>query len=341
MYVTTLQRDRSDPRTQLTATQIVALCENAFGKAKVERVTELNGGKYNTTFSVDFLDGNRASLRVGPSAQESTLPTAFWNPEEGLLRAYAAQPYLGALARLTPQILFADFTHQLIARDYMFQSWIDGERWLDSEDELSDEESDTLWHDFGRILKQLHTTPGNKFGPPFPGRQYDTWSEYVLAQFECNVTELSQAQLNNADVIAVYESAREHSAILDEIRTPSLLHGDLWTFNLLIRREPNGVAICGVLDAEYAWWGDPLADWTMFIWAYGDGNEMQWEQARFWDGYGQRDQSPNARFREALYHAMHLEWLMLLSYKDCSEDGVARARRDLRQVRESIQAAIV
>ena len=340
MYVITLEREQFDPRTQLSAPQIAALCENAFGAAEIERVTELDGGAFNSTFLVEFPDGGRASLRVGPSAQETTLPSAFWKPEDGLRRAYAVQPYLSALAHLTPRILFADFTHRLIARDYMFQSWIDGERWPDGEDELADEESDALWHDFGRILKQLHSTPGDKFGPPPPGKQYDTWSEYLLAQLEGNLENLAQAQLNSADVVAVYESAHAYRAILDEIRIPSLLHGDLWTFNLLIRRDPQGVAICGVLDAEYAWWGDPLADWTMFIWTHGDGQEMQREQSRFWAGYGPRDQSPNTRFREALYHAMHLQWLMLLSHKDGSEAGVARARRDLRQACASMQAVI-
>jgi aminoglycoside phosphotransferase (APT) family kinase protein len=340
MHVTTLEREQSDPRTQLTAPQIAALCENAFGAAEIERVTELDGGEFNSTFLVEFPDGGRASLRVGPPAQESCPPSAFWNPADGLRRAYAVQPYLSALAHLTPRILFADFTRRLLARDYMFQSWIDGKRWLDHEDELADEESDALWHDFGRILKQLHATLGDKFGPPPPGKQYDTWSEYLLAQFEGNLADLAQAQLNRADVAAVYESAQAHRSILDEIRIPSLLHGDLWTFNLLIRRNPQGVAICGVLDAEYAWWGDPPADWTMFIWTYGDGKELQREQSRFWAGYGLRDKSPNARFRDALYHAMHLGRLMLLSHKDGSEEGVARAQRELRQARASMQAVI-
>lgn len=340
MHVTTIEREESDPRDQLSAAQIAALCENAFGAARIERVTELSGGQFNSTFLVEFLGGRRASLRIGPPAQESTPPDAFWNPADGLRRAYAVQPYLGPVAHLTPRILFADFSRRLIARDYLFQSWIDGERWIDSEDELTDVENDSLWRDFGRVLKQLHTNTGEKFGPPPPGKQYDTWSAYLLARLESNLAELAPAQLNNADVAAIHESAQAHRNILDEIRVPSLLHGDLWTFNLLIRRDPQGTALCGVLDTEYAWWGDPAADWTMFIWAYGDGREMEREQSHFWAGYGPRDESRNARFRAVLYHAIHLQWLMILSHRDGSEEGVARAQRELRQAREAIQAVI-
>lgn len=340
MQVATIERDESDPRSQLGAPQIAALCGNAFGADGIERVTELEGGAFNSTFLIEFRDGRRASLRVGPPAQESGAQDAFWNPADGLRRAYAVQPYLGPLAHLTPRILFADFTHRLIDRDYLFQSWIEGERWLDWEDELADEENDTLWRDFGCILKQLHSITGDKFGPPLPGIQFDTWSEYLLARLERNLAELAQAQLNNADVAVVYASAQAHRDILDEIRTPSLLHGDLWTFNLLIRRDPEGAAISGVLDTEYAWWGDPSADWTLFIWACGDGKEMPREQAHFWSGYGPRDESPNAHFRDTLYQAMHLEWLLLLSHRDGSEEGVARAQWELRQAREAMQAAI-
>lgn len=339
MQVTTIERELSDPRNELNVAEIAALCENAFGADGIERVTELEGGAFNSTFLVEFLDGKRASLRVGPPAQDSAAQDAFWNPADGLRRAYAVQPSLGPLAHLTPRILYADFSHRLIDRDYLFQSWIEGERWLDWEDELADEESDTLWRDFGRVLRQLHSVTGDKFGSPLPGLQFDTWSEYLLARLEKNLAELAQAQLNSADAAAVYESAQAHRAILDEIRVPSLLHGDLWTFNLLIRRDPQSVAICGLLDMEYAWWGDPAADWTMFIWAYGDGREMPREQAHFWAGYGPPDESPNARFREALYHAMHLEWLLLLSHRDGSEEGIARAQRELHQAREAMQAA--
>ena len=61
---------------------------------------------------------------------------------------------------------------------------------------------------------------------------------------------------------------RAHPEQLDEIEVPCLLHGDLWLFNLLIARQPREPSIVGVLDADRAWWGDPMADWTMFILAH-------------------------------------------------------------------------
>jgi len=48
-------------------------------------------------------------------------------------------------------------------------------------------------------------------------------------------------------------------------RVPNLLHGDLWTFNLLVAHSNDRPAITGVLDTDRAWWGDPMADWIMFL----------------------------------------------------------------------------
>jgi len=58
---------------------------------------------------------------------------------------------------------------------------------------------------------------------------------------------------------------RFNTSLLDEIQTPHLLHGDLWTFNLLVERGVHAPVITGVLDFDRAWWGDPSADWIMFL----------------------------------------------------------------------------
>jgi len=39
---------------------------------------------------------------------------------------HASVPYLAPIARLMPRTLAADFTHQIIGRDYLFQTLLDG-----------------------------------------------------------------------------------------------------------------------------------------------------------------------------------------------------------------------
>jgi aminoglycoside phosphotransferase (APT) family kinase protein len=116
---------------------------------------------------------------------------------------------------------------------------------------------------------------------------------------------MQQEQLDTTDFMAIVEIVQTHPLFLDEIRQPCLLHGDLWTFNVLVKRGEGGPTITGILDADRAWWGDPMADWTMFIWARGDGAEMEWERSLFWQGYSQPEESKGAKFRANVYEAMH------------------------------------
>lgn len=66
---------------------------------------------------------------------------------------HAMQPYFAPVAALMPKTVLVDFTHQLVDRDYMFQTFIEGERWDDLWDELTPEENNTLWDQFGSVVE--------------------------------------------------------------------------------------------------------------------------------------------------------------------------------------------
>jgi Phosphotransferase enzyme family len=55
----------------------------------------------------------------------------------------------------------------------------------------------------------------------------------------------------------IREAVRTTSAALDDVRTPVLVHFDLWDGNILLDRISGSVEIGGLIDAERAFWGDP------------------------------------------------------------------------------------
>ena len=109
---------------------------------------------------------------------------------------HAMQPYFAPIAALMPKMLLVDFTHQLIDRDYMFQSFIEGQRWDDAGDELSSEENNILWGQFGTIVKQIHEVRGERFGLPRPGFQFERWSQTVIDRLERTLQAAKDLGLN-------------------------------------------------------------------------------------------------------------------------------------------------
>ncbi len=317
-----------------TANQILAMCQRAFGPSvRVVSARELSGSTFNTTFLITLHD-QLVILRIAPPETADLL----WNERWLLRREQHIQPFFAALAPLMPRTLLADFTHHLIDRDYVFQTHLAGERWDELAELLTPTEELRLWEQFGSITKTIHGTIGTSFGGPYPAPEFATWSETVLYRLECAIQAMTEAQLDRTDIRSVVAIVRDQATQLDAIAQPHLLHGDLWLFNLLVTHNVDGPTISGVLDADRAWWGDPLADWTMFVLAMGARPETHQFHARFWQAYGEAEQTPEAAFRQAVYEAMHIGTAVVWASRHDDAETVQRGKRDLHTVVKRLQS---
>ncbi|MCX6048260.1 MAG: aminoglycoside phosphotransferase family protein [Chloroflexi bacterium] len=336
MEYITLAQDSEDASVALNEVQILALCQRGLGPhVAVRTVRELAGGTFNATYLVELADATKVILRVAPPVEVEP----NWEDAWLMRREVAIQPYFSSIATLMPKILAVDFTHQIIARDYMFQTFIAGERWDGLEESLLPAENEQLWQQFGAIVKQIHATTGNQFGWLAPGQQFATWRETVFYHFEQTVQAMLANQLDVTHFMAAFDIARAQVAVLDEIKLPCLLHGDLWPFNVLVQRNAAGPKLVGILDADRAWWGDPLADWTMFLLAIRrDELASQPVQAAFWEGYGEVADTPNVRLREEIYKAMYFGNVALWHAGRGEQYVVDRAQAELQAIVQTLSA---
>jgi len=114
----------------------------------------------------------------------------------------------------------------------------------------------------------------------------------------------------------------------------------LWLFNIVVRREVGGPTIVGILDADRAWWGDPLADWTMFVLAKSATPEMARFHSRFWEAYGPPEPTSEVRFRTVVYEAMHVGTALASATRYHDEQTVQRGRHDLRAAAMALPALL-
>ena len=161
MEYTIVQRDPQAFQQPVPFEHMQAMCQRAFGQGTpIDSVRELAGGQFNNTYLIELADRGPMILRVAPAPERCI----FWHERFLMRRELAMQPFLAPIAPLLPTIIMTDFTHQIIERDYMFQSWMPGAVWSEVHKALTSEEHDDLWRQFGQLVKAISSVQGEAFG---------------------------------------------------------------------------------------------------------------------------------------------------------------------------------
>lgn len=273
---------------------LLAICRRALGAAvAVRRIVEIGIGTYNSTYRIDLTDGEPVILRIAPEP-ERVGPAA----REAMRNEYAALPFLAPLGCLVPRTLAADFTHQLLNRDYLVQTLLPGVPASQRLQAYAPSARRHLYGELGSVTRTIHDVTGSAFGP-VAGPLHPSWCAALTAKFELLADAFTTAGLDASPVQQLIAASRRHRAVLDEITVPALLHGDLWTLNLLLDSDPDRPTITGVLDCDAASWGDPMADWTITQALSRPGTEVD----AFWQTYGTPTEHQASLVRALIYRA--------------------------------------
>ncbi|WP_372350812.1 phosphotransferase family protein [Streptomyces sp. KL116D] len=296
----------------LSAAEVEAVCGRAFGGDVVVSAVELGTGMYNNVYRVALAGREQpVILRVAPEEGRQ------FRSERHLMRnEFASVPWLAAISPLMPQVITVDWSHDVIGRDWMIQTCLDG---VPAPQHLGTYPR-TSWTGFfrqlGSITRAVHDVRGPQFGP-VAGPGYATWSEAVIASLDDIAADLDGVGLDSADVRKIAAVAAHDRAVLDEVTEPHLLTGDLWTVNALLDRDADVPTISGVLDFDRCIFGAPEADWTIRM-----ARAKTDERTAFWESYGLLDGSAAAVWRARIYEARHLGAIRLERYRLGKADAV-------------------
>ena len=314
----------------VTTKQIQAICQRVFGTdARALSATELGAGMYNNTYRIELEGQERpVILRVAPE------PGRQFRSEHQLMRnEYASVPWLAVIASLMPRVIAADWSHEIIGRDYMVQSHLDG---VPAPERIGDYPR-ALWPKFflqmGTIAKAVHTVRGPHFGP-VSGPAYPTWSAAVVASLEEIAADVDSLGLDATDLREVAAVAGHGKAVLDEIAEPRMIAGDFWTVNVMLDAVAPEPVITGVLDFDRTWWGDPEADWTIYMASKKPGTERD----AFWESYGPRPSTAGAAWRSDIYLARHIGAIRLERHRLGNVDLVPETYKEMQDVLGRLQA---
>lgn len=295
----------------VSAEQVQEMCARALGSGiRVCSAVELDGDGPDSAFRVTVAGTDRpVVLRVAPSPARQ-----FRSERESMRRQFATLPWLARLAPMMPQVLAVDWSHEVIGRDFMLQSWPDG---TPASDRLR-EYPRSVWPAFsrqlGEIARELHGVHGPHFGP-VGGPAFLTWGQAVIASLEDLIVDLDGAGVDASDLHRAVGAAVAERDVLDDVTEPRLLSGGLSAGNILLAAAPVPV-ISGVLAVDRAVWGDPAADRPVRL-----ARQSEKRQA-FREGDGTLDRSPAAVWRSKVYEAWHLGVIRLERHRLGDTDGV-------------------
>ena len=281
----------------------------------------LAGGTFNTVTRVTLAAGARLVVKVPPGPEISLL-----SYERGILGTEALFYQLtGHLSGVTvPAVLAVDAAGPDGdgAGGYLVMTECPGDPWPNLEPRATGQERDALRAELGRQVARLHTVAGTGFGYPAGalGPLRDTWREAFGAIVDAVLADAARFAVTlprPADEIR--ELFEVHAGLLDEVTTPVLTHFDLWDGNILVAPGPAGRHVSALIDAERAFWGDPLADFV----SLGLFHDIE-QDAAFLRGY--RDAGGKIAFdaaereRIALYRA-YLHLIMWIEAVPRKNDG--------------------
>lgn len=274
-----------------------------------EKLEEMGGGAFNSTFRVTLRSGRRCVLRVSPIHDH---PMLLSNERHLLRREQSLGPFPKEVADLMPRTLAVDFTGEILPRDAVFSSFIEGENWDEVKGTMSQAQNDAVWGELGAALASIHRTKGEGFGWPAPEQCHKYWSDFILCAAKGLLTDCRRLGVSEGDVERWIEAVEGGRTLLDEIREARLLHGDPWPKNVLIRRKGDAVRLVGLIDHERGLWGDPMNEWVF--------HRLDFPPS-FWEAYGPRPQGLAPEFRSLCYRGL-IEIQILLEGVRCGRDMI-------------------
>ena len=326
MRVHTIPRDTDSYQRPVELAQVEALCRRTFGDdAALVSIDEIGLGTYNNTYAID-LGAGPVILRVAP-------PVALQlRSERHLMRnEHAGAPYLAPIAAYLPRTLGIDFTHELIDRDYLFQTLLPGRPAPEGLDRYERSQWGSFFRDMGSIARAIHDVRGERFGTP-AGPTFASWSEAVLASLEDALADHEALGLDASDLRELIGRVVRCASVLDEVTEPRLLHGDLWTVNVMLAEDAEEPRITGVCDSDRLSWGDPMADWPILAARRRPGPERD----AFWETYGRLADTAEDEVRWCVYRARHVVGARLERFRLGKLGELPDTYRDLAELLEQL-----
>lgn len=245
-------------KSKLTYEQINKMTQQAFGKnIKPEIITELTDGCFNTAYMLTLTNGFKTVLKASPP-KDVVVMRYEKNIMETEVYVLNKIRSLGDIP--IPKIFYYDKSGEIIKNDFFFMEFVDGIPLNKIRSELTEQQYKKISSELGEFVRKIHSIEGSYFGYiSQDDKKFNTWDEAFLCMIKELLDDAKDVRvILPCDYEQIYNMIYKGRKVLNIVKTPSLIHKDLWEGNIFV--DPKTSKITGLLDCERAIYGDKLLD---------------------------------------------------------------------------------
>jgi aminoglycoside phosphotransferase (APT) family kinase protein len=245
-------------KSKLTNGQINEMVKQAFGNGiNTEKVTELKDGYFNTAYMLTLTNKLKTVLKVSPP-KDVLVMRYEKNIMESEVYVLNKIKSLGDIP--IPKVFYYDQSGKVIRNDFFFMEFIDGIPLNKIHSELTEEQYKEISSQLGGFVKNIHSREGSYFGYiSQEDKRFQTWDEAFLFMIKELLDDAIDVKVVlSYDYDKIYNMVYEKRNILNMVKTPSLIHKDLWEGNIFVNDKTT--KITGIVDCERAIYGDALLE---------------------------------------------------------------------------------
>lgn len=298
-------------KNKQTLENISRMAGAAFPQKEMVSCTELTEGMCNAAYLVAFSDGSRSVLKIASDNREG-----FMSNEVHLMDAEVKAMRLVEESGLVKvaKVEYFDTSKAICDGKYFFMEALEGNSYFSIGEQLSEEEKAAINFEVGKIQKSLTTIRGKNFG--LLGDEETSYNNLYDFIYRLISNVLSDAEkkdivigVSSEEILAKLKS---HEEIFAQVKTPTLVHWDMWEGNIFIKEKQ----ISGIIDWERAMWGEAFMD---------DRFRSHTRNTDFLKGFGQTDFTKEELCR--------IRWYDVLLYLTMMTEGAYRGYEDDGQYR--------
>jgi fructosamine-3-kinase len=206
--------------------------EWAGSAADLQEVTPLAGGCINTTLKIQTKDGQTAVLKITPHRVDH----AYTDEERqlGLLREIGIP---------TPQIYLCKTGSLDMPFSYLLMEFVEGIDLATAKTSLSPDEFNQIQSHLAELVLLLHSqrSPQYMRVSAQEPRQYDTWHQCYREIFDGIWMDVAKSGILPVKARKIVTKTHDRlDRLLAHDDGPRLTHWDLWSTNIMVRRDANG-----------------------------------------------------------------------------------------------------